>query len=124
MTLDTAKRIIEEGLPNKEAEAVERGGMNICEVQPDGRRKYRWVKVLPTKTDAESSIEAALEKRQKKACKPVTESKPQEKTEQSVVTTQISEKEVETQPVAPSILDRLKKKAKRILQELDNIVIE
>lgn len=124
MTLETAKRIIEEGLPNKEAEAVVRGGMNICEVQPDGRRKYRWIKVMPTKTDAESSIEAALEKFQKKACKPVTESKPQEKTEQSVGTTQISEKEVETQPVAPTFMDRLKKKAKRILQELDNIIIE
>lgn len=124
MTLDTAKRIIEEGLPNKEAEAIVRGGMNICEVQADGRRKYRWVKVLPTKTDEESSIEAALEKFQKKACKPVTESKPQEKTEQSVVTTQISKKEVETQPAAPTFMDRLKNKAIMIWHEIDNIVIE
>ena len=76
MTLETAKRIIEEDRPNKEAEAVVRGGMNICEVQADDRRKYLWVKVLPTKTDAESSIEAALEKHQKKARNPVAEPKP------------------------------------------------
>ena len=98
--------------------------MNICEVQADGRRKYRWVKVLPTKTDAESSIEAALEKRQKKAWKPVAEPIPQEISEQPAVTTQSTEKEVETQPVAPTFLDRLKKKAKEIWQELDSIVIE
>ena len=124
MTLETAKRIIEEGQPNKEAEAVVRGGMNICEVQADGRRKYRWVKVLPTKTDAESSIEAALEKRQKKARKPVAEPKPQENIEQPAVTTQSPKKEVEMQPVAPTFMDRLKKKAKEIWQELDSIVIE
>ena len=114
MTLETAKRIIEEGQPNKEAEAVVRGGMNICEVQADGRRKYRWVKVQPTKTDAESSIEVALEKRPKKARKPVAEPKPQEKTEQPAVTTQSPKKEVETQPVQPTFMDRLKKKAKEI----------
>ena len=124
MTLETAKRIIEEGQPNKEAEAVVRGGMNICEVQADGKRKYLWVKVLPTKTDAESSIEAALEKRQKKARKPVAEPKPQENTGQPAVTTQSSEKKVEMQPVQPTFLDRLKKKAKDIWQELDSIVIE
>ena len=66
MTLETAKRIIEEGLPNKEAEAVVRGGMTICENQENGSRKYKWIKVLPTKTDEESSIELAIKIYQKK----------------------------------------------------------
>ena len=60
MTLETAKRIIEEGLPNKEAEAVVRGGMTICEHTEDGRRNYIWIKVLPTESDNESSINLAL----------------------------------------------------------------
>ena len=66
MTLETAKRIIEEGLPNKEAEAVVRGGMTVCENQENGSRKYKWIKVLPTKTDEESSIELAIKIYQKK----------------------------------------------------------
>ena len=66
MTLETAKRIIEEGLPNKEAEAVVRGGMTICENQENGSRKYKWIKVLPTITDDESSIELAMKFYQKK----------------------------------------------------------
>ena len=66
MTLETAKRIIEEGQPNKEAEAVVRGGMTICENQENGSRKYKWIKVSPTKTDNESSIELAMKIYQKK----------------------------------------------------------
>ena len=66
MTLETAKRIVADGQPNKEAEAVVRGGMNICEVQTDGSRKYRWIKVTPTKTDAISSIEKAMAPYQRK----------------------------------------------------------
>lgn len=62
MTLETAKKIVlEQGEnSNKEARAVVRGGMTICETSADGRRTYPWIKVLPTETDAESSIELAL----------------------------------------------------------------
>ena len=62
MTLETAKRIVraqgEEAC--KEALAIVRGGMTICEKKVDGSRKYVWVKVKPTMTDDESSIEQAL----------------------------------------------------------------
>ena len=62
MTLETAKRIVrEQGEDsNKEARAVVRGGMTICETSADRRRTYLWLKVLPTETDEESSIELAL----------------------------------------------------------------
>ncbi len=63
MTLETARHIKESRLQPercKEAEAVLRGGMNICEMTKDGSRKYVWIKVKPTKTDDESSIEAAM----------------------------------------------------------------
>ena len=66
MTLETAKRIIEEGQPNKEAEAVVRGGMTICEHTEDGRRNYIWIKVLPTESDNESSINLALKAHREK----------------------------------------------------------
>ena len=80
MTLETAKRIKNGGdvqgqdirtyekfeLLNKEADAILRGGMYICEEQENGNRKYIWIKVIPTKTDEESSIELALKKHQKK----------------------------------------------------------
>ena len=124
MTLDTAKRIIEQGQQNKEAEAIVRGGMNICDVLPDGRRKYRWIKVLPTKTDAESSIDAAMEKYQKKPLKPATEPKPQVKTEPTAPASQSPKEEAAIQPATPTFIERLKKKAKEVLQQLDKIVIE
>lgn len=62
MTLETTKRIVREqgDDSNKEARAVVRGGMTICEISADGRRTYPWIKVLPTETDEESSIELAL----------------------------------------------------------------
>ena len=62
MTLETAKKIVlEQGEDsNKEARAVVRGGMTICEQSADGHRTYPWIKVLPTGTDEESSIELAL----------------------------------------------------------------
>ena len=62
MTLDTAKRIVREQgeVACKEALAIVRGGMTICEKNVDGSRKYVWVKVKPTMTDDESSIEQAL----------------------------------------------------------------
>jgi hypothetical protein len=124
MTLETAKRIIEEGLQSKEAEAVVRGGMNICDVLPDGRRRYSWIKVLPTKTDAESSIDAALEKNKKKPRKPVAEPKPQVKAESPAPANQSPKKEAVTQLVQPTFVERLKKKTKDFWHELDSIVIE
>lgn len=63
MTLETAKRIVREQGEEacKEALAIVRGGMTICEKNVDGSRKYIWVKIMPTKTDEESSIDVALE---------------------------------------------------------------
>ena len=68
MTLETAKRIVQEHgeLASKEALAVVRGGMTICEKKADGSRKYVWVKVKPTLTDDESSIDVALENQGKR----------------------------------------------------------
>ncbi len=65
MTLETAKRLVIEQGENasKEARAVVRGGMTICEYGEDGRRTYRYIKILPTKTDDESSIDQALNMR-------------------------------------------------------------
>lgn len=60
MTLETAQRIVNEGKIDKETEAILRGGMNICETKEDGSRKYVWVKVKPTQTDDESSIDVAM----------------------------------------------------------------
>jgi hypothetical protein len=67
MTLETAKRIVSEQGNNasKEALAVVRGGMTICENQENGIRKYKWIKIMPTKTDDESSIEMAMKIHQK-----------------------------------------------------------
>ncbi len=63
MTLDKAKRIVREQgeVACKEALAIVRSGMTICEKNVDGSRKYIWVKIMPTKTDEESSIDVALE---------------------------------------------------------------
>jgi hypothetical protein len=66
MTLETAQRIMQEGLPNKEAQAVVRGGMTICELEDNGVRTYNWIKIYPTKTDNESSIQLALNNYRKK----------------------------------------------------------
>ena len=63
MTLETAKHIVSDqgDQASEEARAVARGGMTICERTSDGRRIYPWIKVLPTETDGESSVEKALE---------------------------------------------------------------
>ena len=75
MTLETAKRVLEE-VPQDdtrfqyrmknysrihEAEAVCRGGFTYCEHEDNGGRRYVYLKVFPTPTDSESSIEQALE---------------------------------------------------------------
>lgn len=76
MKLETAKKIKNEVyvqgqdvrtyeqfmLLNKEADAILRGGMYICEKLENGTRKYVWVKVKPTQTDNESSIDVAMKK--------------------------------------------------------------
>jgi len=124
MTLETAKQIIENGQQNKEAEAVVRGGMNICDVLPDGRRKYQWIKVLPTKTDAESSIDAAMEKYHKKPRKTVEIPKAQDHAEQTAPFSQSPTEEVAGQTSTQTLVERLKKKAIDLWREIDSIVIE
>ena len=146
MTLETAKRIKEEGavpgqeaknydqymLLNKEAEAILRGGMTICESTEDGNRKYTWIKVKPTKTDDESSIQQALKNHQKR--KTVAKKKPQAQEDvpqpenpQPVAT------EKESPAKAPKIKDittlsqlttYLKTKFERFVQIMDTIVDE
>ena len=68
MTLETAKRIVLEqsDYATKEAQAVVRGGMTFCEHEEDGGRVYRWIKVFPTATDGESSIDLAMKDYRKK----------------------------------------------------------
>jgi hypothetical protein len=126
MTLETAKRIVNEGLPNKEAEAVVRGGMTICEEKADGNRKYQWIKVLPTKNDEESSIGMALEKyrnmKQKRSNTKKMESIPQEPKDISYASP--IHNEDETHFLQSSFLERLKKEAKSFWEELDSIVVE
>ena len=122
MTLETAKRLVEEGRPEKEAEAVVRGGMYICENTANGSRKYIWIKVNPTITDAESSIDAAMESYRRRSYrrpqKTVTKPKQQE-----VINTpapQITEE----QEIQTSFIERLKKKLKEMWKEIDSIVME
>ncbi len=75
MTIETARNI-KNGIAlksisaerRKEAEAILRGGMHICVKMEDGSRKYIWLKVLPTATDEESSIELAISKYHCKKC--------------------------------------------------------
>ena len=129
MTLETAKRIVAEGQPNKEAEAVVRGGMNICEVQTDGSRKYRWIKVTPTKTDAISSIEKAMapyQRKQKEAKASQTKEAP--KVEKATV--------ISTQPIVETkkderyrysieeLINYMKGKKNEVVKFLDSLVTE
>ena len=77
MTLETAKRIVaEQGeSASKEAKAVVRGGMTICELTNDGHRTYPWIKVFPTETDTESSIKQAMKMRRAKTSSKIIKSK-------------------------------------------------
>ena len=143
MTLETAKRILEE-LPqdNKErfnyrmknytlvheAEAVCRGGFTFCEHTEDRGRKYVWVKVFPTDTDAESSVKVAMEKRRRinkeQLFKP--EEKQIAKVENNNIPskTQTLRKETVENMSQPSFIERIKLIAKEIWKEIDSIVIE
>ena len=136
MTLETAKRIVEEqgDLDNKEAQAVVRGGMNICEQTNDGRRVYKWIKVYPTKTDMESSIVQALRKSQaKKTKKPKDIPKHQEPVLPSAVEAHIvpasrqtgnsNDETLNTLSLPPFLLD-VKKRLRDLWEAIDQTVKE
>ena len=125
MTLETAKQIVEERRPNKEAEAIFRGGMYICENTADGGREYVWIKVMPTNTDDESSIKTALEnyRKRKRANTVIGKTVPKEKFN-PISATPILTKDIEGQVHQPFFLERLKKKAEEIWGKIDSIVIE
>ncbi len=146
MTLETAKRIKEEGavpgqeannydqymLLNKEAEAILRGGMTICESTEDGNRKYTWIKVKPTKTDDDSSIQQALKNHQKRKTGVTIKPKPQETPPQPTKPKPIAT-EKEPPAKAPKIKDittlsqlttYLKTKFERFVEIMDGLVDE
>lgn len=139
MTLETAKRILEELPQDKgerfnyrmknyslvhEAEAVCRGGFTFCEHTEDRGRVYVWVKVFPTDTDAESSVKVAMEKRRKIKIK--KEEQQLSKVDNNTPTpkTQTLRKETVENVSQPSFIERLKLIVKEIWKEIDSIVIE
>lgn len=130
MTLETAKRIVQEQgeFACKEALAVARGGMTICEKKEDGSRKYIWVKVKPTLTDDESSIDTALKNRQVGKTKQPSKTIKEESQSEPVITSApiIQERvfEIQIQRQRPSFFERLKNKAVEIWHEIDSIVVE
>lgn len=135
MTLETAKKIVaEQGeSASKEAQAVVRGGMTVCELSADGRRTYPWIKIMPTKTDAESSIELALEMR--RVMKTATCKKKQFKQKPDAVPVitpevfpiQVSKIELPEEDKSFSIhslISKGKQKLRELWKELDEIVVE
>jgi hypothetical protein len=130
MTLDTAKRIVREQGEEacKEALAIVRGGMTICEKNVDGSRKYVWVKLKPTMTDDESSIDVALEilrMRKTRLLSPTPIGQAQtEPVIPNVTMPSILSNETETQIARQSFFERLKSKAVEIWHEIDSIVVE
>jgi hypothetical protein len=130
MTLETAKRIVREQGEEacKEALAIVRGGMTICEKKADGSRRYVWVKVKPTMTDDESSIDVALENRRKRKTKqtsniPTGQTQTEPVTPQAAIAPNLSS-ETDKQIARPSFFERLKSKAVEIWHEIDSIVVE
>jgi hypothetical protein len=130
MTLETANRIVQEQgeQASKEALAIVRGGMTICEKKADGSRKYVWVKVKPTLTDDESSIDVALEKQGKRKTRqpstvPIEQSQTESVTSNEPLAPNLSS-ETEIQIVRSSFFERLKNKVVEILHEIDSIVVE
>lgn len=130
MTLETAKRIVREQgeLAAKEALAIVRGGMTICEKKSDGSRKYVWVKVKPTMTDEESSIDVALEiLRMRKARllspTPIGQAQTEPVIPNVTMPSNLSN-ESETQIARQSFFERIKNKAVEIWHEIDSIVVE
>ena len=130
MTLETAKRIVLEQGENasKEARAVVKGGMTICELSEDGRRTYPWIKVMPTKTDGESSIEQALKIRHWKNTK--SKQRPVETPAKSPRTAPVQTSHKEELPKEKdsfSINSFISKKKQRLLEmwkEIDEILVE
>lgn len=143
MTLETAKRILEE-LPQDEkerfnyrmknynivheAEAVCRGGFTYCEYTSDRGRKYVWVKVFPTDNDEESSVKVAMEKRRRINKEQLF--RPEEERIEKVdilnlpPKTQTLKMETVEKVSQPSFIERMKLIAKEIWKEIDSIVIE
>ena len=130
MTLETAKRIVREQGEEacKEALAIVRGGMTICEKNVDGSRKYVWVKVKPTMTDDESSIDVALEilrMRKTSLLSPTPIGRAQtELVIPNVTMPSNLSNESETQIARQSFFERIKNKAVEIWHEIDSIVVE
>lgn len=136
MTLETAKRILQDpnGLTNKEAQAVVRGGMTICEQIEDGRRVYPWIKVLPTETDEESSIKVALSRyRARKYAHthpvpPETEPKPMPSRNDTGEIVPASKPVIvsasENSFSINDIIDRIKVKIREFMVVIDEIVVE
>lgn len=130
MTLETAKRIVREQGEEacKEALAIVRGGMTICEKNVDGSRKYVWVKVKPTMTDDESSIDVALEilrMRKARLLSPTLIGQAQtEPVIPNVTMPSNLSNESETQIARQSFFERIKNKAVEIWHEIDSIVVE
>ena len=126
MTLETAKRMVERGHPNKEAEAVVRGGMTICENKEDGSRKYVWIKVMPTMTDEESSIDLAMgtyrKKKQPKRNRDVLP--PKEEAPTPKIAELEQESEQETSPILHRLVSTLRRKFSNFVKLMDEIVEE
>ena len=130
MTLETAKRIVREQGEEacKEALAIVRGGMTICEKNVDGSRKYVWVKVKPTMTDDESSIDVALEilrmrKTRLLSPTPIGQAQTEPVIPNVTMPSNLSN-ESETQIARQSFFERIKNKAVEIWHEIDSIVVE
>lgn len=129
MTLETAKRIVDEGTPNKEAEAIVRGGMTICETETDGNRNYKWIKVLPTTSDSVSSVEVALRNYRRRNNKQQqtnieTETISEEKENPQMPNVTSPPENIEPLTLQLSFFERLKRKAIVLWNEIDSIVIE
>ena len=136
MTLETAKRIVaEQGeSASKEAQAVVRGGMTVCELTNDGHRTYPWIKVFPSETDTESSIEQAIKMRRAKKMSSSMNKKTQP---EPVVTpakaSEIAPVQVLNEDESPdeqntfsiySLISKGKQKLLELWKEIDEIVVE
>ena len=102
--------------------------MVICELTADGRRSYPWIKVMPTRTDDESSIEQALEIRRGK-----NKQSKQGPVATPVKTPEIAPVQVSNEEELPkekdtfSITSFISKKKQRLLEmwkEIDEILVE
>jgi hypothetical protein len=140
MTLETARKIVlEQGEDsNKEARAVVRGGMTICETSVDGRRTYPWIKVLPTETDAESSIEQALKMHNQRK-QPISRSSAKQINPHPKVIVEEPTATIHSEPTIPKKMDNpdsnrvhpflqliayLKKKFEEFVKVMDDFVEE